>query len=138
MSTTITNEEILGNLVRSSAIGDFRPCAVFDEHLDCIRVVTKDCSTTEIRVNGLLTVLEDNYPVSDTDQLVGFTIKGARHFCQENGFSLSTPIKVAAILDVIMAKSPDPVVRLIVQRVAKPLLSKEPINDVELQLAQTA
>ena len=61
---------------------DFRPCAYFDDRLDCIRVVIKDCSVLETRINPVLTLLEDNYYAESkgSPRYVGFTIKGASHF----------------------------------------------------------
>jgi hypothetical protein len=60
-----------------AASPDFRPFAVFDAPLDCIRVGWRDCSVTEIRINDLLTVLEANYPsVPGASEIVGFSIKG--------------------------------------------------------------
>ena len=81
-----TETETLAALVRGTfreETGEFRPCAFFDEPLDCIRVMTRDCSVTETRVSDLMTVLEDNYydPGSGGKRFVGFTIKGAKHFC---------------------------------------------------------
>ena len=94
-------------------IGEFRPCAFFDEPLDCIRVVVRDCSITEIRVSPLLTVLEDNDadPKAGRELYVGFTIKGARHFCQQQGIDLTAPVQWSELLDRILAESPDTAVR---------------------------
>ena len=85
----MTTEEMT-LLVRKSVeghSGEFRPCAYFDEELDSIRILTRDCSITETRVNQLLTVLEATYPDLTGRKRVGFTIKGARHFCQQQGLS---------------------------------------------------
>src|SRR5450432_3435060 len=86
--------EQISALVRevfAGASGEFRTCAFFDDRLDCIRVIARDCSVLETRINQSLTVLEDNY-YQDSDrkhrQYVGFTIKGARYFCYEHGFDL--------------------------------------------------
>jgi len=115
--------------------GEFRPCAMFDDRLDCIRVLARDCSFTEIRVDSGLTIIEDNYPASSARKYVGFTVKGARHFCQSQGLSLSMPIRVVEILDALVKASPDPVVRMIIDRVAKPLVEEERIDAVSLELA---
>src|SRR5262245_32036706 len=54
--------EEMGKQIRTlfPAGSAFKPFVIFDERLDCIRVVARDCSVTEIRINTLLTVLEDN------------------------------------------------------------------------------
>ena len=84
-----TQDEIQA-LVREAFAGEvtrFRPCAFFDERLDCIRVVARDCSVLEERINDRVTVLLDNYyPGMGRKQYVGFTIKGAKHFCQQQGW----------------------------------------------------
>ena len=104
----------------------FRPCAYFDEPLDCIRVIARDCSISEIRVNPILTILEDNYTASQgRDLYVGFTIKGARHFCQERGIDLSVPVKVSELLDQILQTYSGNDVRFAVNAVAKPLVARD-------------
>ena len=128
-----TPEEI-GQQVRDAfeKTGRFRPCAFFDQRLDCIRVVVRDCSILETRINKYLTLLEDNYEVSGENRYVGFTIKGARHFCQEHGFDLSTPVDISKLLDSIVAIFPEPAVELSVRLVAKPLIKKEKFKKVSL------
>jgi hypothetical protein len=126
-----TAEEI-DALVRSTeGLAAFRPCAFFDARLDCIRVVARDCSVTETRVNPLLTVLEANYPRTAGRKCVGFTIKGARHFCKEHGLDLSTPIKISDLLDAVLNAMPDIIVEAFVDHVARPLVREEKIERVE-------
>lgn len=110
--------------------GEFRPFAMFDESLDCIRVVTRDCSVTETRISDLITVLEDNYPASPRQRFVGFTIKGARHFCRQEGLDIRIPVKVTDILDRILKTSPEAIVRLAIDGVARPMVEDKSINDV--------
>ena len=125
--------EILARLTESK---EFRPCAFFDSDLDCIRVFTKDCSVSEERVNDWLTVLVDNYPAPDSNRFVGFTIKGVRHFCKEYGLRPSSgPIRVTALLDALVASSPDAIVEIVVKHVARPLIEREKIDEVELGVA---
>jgi hypothetical protein len=118
-------------------VGEFRPCAFFDEPLDCIRVIARDCSTTEIRVSPLLTVLEDNDadPRAGRELYVGFTIKGARYFCQQQGIDLTAPVQWSELLDRILAESSDTAVRLAVNAIAKPLVFSKNIEPVTLAAA---
>lgn len=134
--------EELRTLVKEtlSEHGDFRPCAWFDERLDCIRVVARDCSILERRFDGRFTVLEDNYPESGQFKVVGFTIKGARHFCESHGLDLSTPIRMAALLDAILASIDlsDKALKTLVDFVMKPLvreIDRVDVPDRELQTA---
>jgi hypothetical protein len=129
-----TQEEISA-LVRTALAesGDFRACAFFDDRLDCIRVIARDCSVLETRINETLTVLEDNYYLeSGNNKYVGFTVKGARYFCRQHGFDLSTPIDVSALLDAILATFPDKLVELVVDGIARPLVKEGKIERVEV------
>lgn len=120
----------------------FRPCAYFDEPLDCIRVIARDCSVTETRISRVLTILEDNYPAPNggRELYVGFTIKGARHFCQQHGIDLSVPVKLTELLDRILEESSNDessrvAVHLAVQAIARPLVQEKNIQDVDLGAA---
>jgi hypothetical protein len=119
----------------SEDLKEFRPCAFFDRRLDCIRVFTRDCSITEERINDWLTVLVDNYPPPGVNRFVGFTIKGVRHFCREFGLQQSGPIRVSALLDALVASSPDAIVELVVNQFARPMIEKEKLDEVELSVA---
>ena len=117
-------------------VTEFHPCAFFDSSLDCIRVFTRDCSVTEERVNDWLTVLVDNYPTPGVSRFVGFTIKGVRHFCREYGLRRpSGPIRISALLDALIARSPDAVVEIVVNQFARPMIEKEKIDEIELTAA---
>jgi hypothetical protein len=133
----ITPEERLGQLVReafSVESGEFRPCAWFEERLDCIRVLVRDCSILESRVNDRLTVLEDNYYQEGGRgrRFVGFTFKGARYFCKQQGWSLTVPIKMTDFVDAILKSFPELVVEWFVDQVARPLLEEEHIEQIEV------
>jgi hypothetical protein len=126
----------LKELVRASfseADARFRPCAFFDERLDCIRVVARDCSVLEERINDRVTVLIDNYyPAPGRRQYVGFTIKGAKHFCREQGWDANRTVKMTTLLDAFLAAFPELVVEWFIQMVARPLVQEEQIDLVEI------
>lgn len=126
-----TAEDITKLVNTTPGLLEFRPCAFFDERLDCIRVIAKDCSVKETRVNGLITVLEANYRQTGDRKCVGFTVKGARHFCQQQGLNLSAPIKVSDLLDAILKAMPDVIVETFVDNIARPLVRDEKIERVE-------
>jgi hypothetical protein len=129
-----TLEEI-GDFVRSvsPAPAGFRPCAFFDERLDCIRVIARDCSVLEERLNDQVTVLVDNYYAQRGGmEYVGFTIKGAKHFCKLHNLDTAKSIRLAALLDALLASAPDITVRWFVNFVAKPLVQSEKIDQVEI------
>jgi len=57
--------EQVEQLVRSAFAGSlvsFAPVLTLMTRWICIRVVARDCSVTETRVNNLITVLESTYP----------------------------------------------------------------------------
>jgi hypothetical protein len=122
----------------SSEEGEFRPCAYFDDRLDCIRVIARDCSVYEERVNDRLTVLIDNYhDRPGRRKYVGFTIKGAKHFCQEHDLARGAPIKMTQLLDAVLASSPEPSVMFVVDLIARPLVEEEHIEAVEIPTGST-
>jgi hypothetical protein len=130
-----TSLEELGTLVRNTLGGKptkFRPCAYFDERLDCIRVLARDCSVFETRLNKVLTVLEDNYYPATGAKYVGFTIKGARYFCEQHKLDISTPVEISKLLDALLTTFPEPVVQIFVDGVARPLVDKEKIKKVDI------
>ena len=135
------DEKLLSDLVVKSTFGgemcEFRPCAYFDEPLDCIRVIARDCSVTETRVSPRLTVLEDNYadPGAGRELYVGFTIKGAKHFCQEQGIDLTVPVSLSELLDKMLAESAEPFVRMAVEAIARPLVQDKKLAAVSLATA---
>jgi len=88
-------------LFRDSPPGPFRPFAVFEERLDRIVVLTRDCSVTETRVNDVLVMLENNYPGDGEERYVGFVIEGARGFLAACGFSADEPPRLQTILNVL-------------------------------------
>lgn len=117
----------------------FRPCAFFDDRLDCIRVVARDCSVYEERINDRVTVLVDNYyDRPGRKKYVGFTIKGARHFCQEHGLHMGASIKMTELLNAVLASSPEPVVMMFVDLIARPLVEDENIQAVDIPELQAA
>lgn len=126
----------IGSQVRQAFAGKtakFRPCAYFDDRLDCIRVLSRDCSVLETRINEVLTILEDNYyPESGQERYVGFTIKGARHFCQQHNLSTSTAVDISELLDALLATFPEPAVQVFVDLFARPLVKREKIKKVNV------
>ncbi|MCZ6804862.1 MAG: hypothetical protein O7D86_13285 [Proteobacteria bacterium] len=103
----------------------FRPFAYYDKHLDCIRVVTRDCSVCESRIDHIFTILEDNYPKTDQYKYVGFTIKGVRHLLQNIGIIGGPHIAVTKILDSIVNSYPEGTVDLVVNTIARPIAETE-------------
>ncbi|HXK40072.1 MAG TPA: hypothetical protein VJ837_04540 [Candidatus Paceibacterota bacterium] len=126
-------EQQLTDLVRSvrAGSGKFKPFAVFDEQLDCIRVVWRDCSANEIRVSKLITILEDNYPESGKPECVGVTIKGVAHICETSGISPDAPWKLADLLDAV-AKMDKPVGRYTLERDVRPNVEEYHLDEVEV------
>jgi hypothetical protein len=132
MKTAVQIESFVKTAMAGQS-GGFLPCAFFDDSLDCIRVIARDCSVTEVRVNGLITILEATYPKGR--KCVGFTLKGATHFCKTYGLDLSLPVKTSDLLDAILRASPEFLVEMFVDHVARPLVREEGIENVEPRIA---
>ncbi len=64
---------------------------------------------------------------------VGFTVKGAAHFCREQGWSSQSSIAMTTLIDAILAAFPDEVVKVFVDCVFKPLVEEERIDRVDLR-----
>ena len=131
----MTWEDEAGALVRealSVAPGGFRPCAWFDAPLDCIRIIVRDCSYSEIRINQFLTLLEENYPATqDEPEYVGFTLKGVKHLCKTHGIPLDAPVKLADIFDLVLSES-EPHVRPTYFKVVRPMVTKSQAQEFDL------
>lgn len=87
-------------------MGPFQPIAYYDEHLDLIRVVLRDCSVLETRVNKMFTLLHDNSPQKGQSRCMGFVIKGARHLLDEWGMSDKKAHAVVDLLNKVLALLP--------------------------------
>jgi len=123
------HEDQQGKHVKDWLSGEFRAFAVFDEPLDCIRVVTKDCSAKEVRISPLITVLEANYPqIPGESQIVGVTFKGIAHLCETHHFPSDAPWKLADIMDA-MVKDSKPSDRLWLKNVIEPLIQRNELEN---------
>lgn len=101
----------------------FVPHAVFDVHLDCIRVLIRDASVTEVRIDEDLTVYRDNFPVNFGSEYVGFTLKGVNHLLHELGMEFDRAYKVSEILDAIVKQRPASTMAVILDLIKVPLLA---------------
>ncbi len=85
---------------------DFKPHAIFDVHLDCIRVLTCDTSVCEVRVDESITMFRDNNPLPGSSDYVGFALKGVNHLMNELGLSEDHAYTLAEIVDAIVEHRP--------------------------------
>jgi hypothetical protein len=112
---------------------NFKPCAYYDKHLDCIRVQTKDCSFTEIRLNEVFTIYQANH--IESVEYMGFSIKGVRYLLEKLEFpeAKQGPFILAEIMDAIIKKHPQFAGRLIQTQFADSLDLE--VEDFEYQKA---
>ena len=99
-----TSEEELTKQIRkifkkAGFKGPFKPFAFYDEMLDVIRVVTADCSITEVRITSVLTLLERNFLEEGQGQYVGFNIEAARISAGDMGLPTCGTVKISLILN---------------------------------------
>jgi hypothetical protein len=129
----MTPEEQLGAILANEIggrMGEFRPCAIFQERLDSIRVVVRDCSLTATRINEVVTVLEDSHfrPGTGVERYVGFTIKGVKHFCRVHGIDTESPVRIADVLDAVLKSFPEEKVELAIDGIARRLVDNTSVD----------
>ena len=87
----------------------FRPLAFYDKVFDRILIQTRDCSIMEVRINEILTMLEDNYPEASENKHVGFAIECASAFCTRYGLLSDRTVgtvSLNAVLDSLCREFP--------------------------------
>lgn len=114
-------------------LSEFKPIAYYDKHMDCIRVIARDCSITEHRIDGLFTIMEDNHPSPGHNKYVGFTIKGIRYLFDKLGIHLDGVHRVADILQAIVTNNPEATVAIITD-----IILDATEQDLEVDFAQAA
>lgn len=120
-------------IVFGPALRKFEPLAFYDPQLDCLEVITVDCSVTEVSISSSgLVLLERNRPEDGDLLYVGFRIEGVRYFCKENGLPYFGKIKIAEIIER-MSKTDKASMPAIVD-IALPMLEDYGIQEVEFPL----
>lgn len=114
-------------------LGEFKPFAYFDKHMDCIRVLIQDVSVTEERLSKFFTIAKpNNSPFSG--YRVGFTIKGVAHLFNRAGIPLSGVKSLVDILDEIVKELPHAAVKQVSEEFSSVLrANKLEINFDEVQ-----
>jgi len=102
----MNNAITLNKFLEEYPLAEFKPIAYYDKHLDCIRVIVRDCSITEHRIDDVFTVMEDNRPQQGQQKYVGFTIKGVCHLFDYLGIPLDGVHRVTDILQTMVTQSP--------------------------------
>ena len=129
------NDELRALLGETYTANPFEPLAYYDDELDCIRVMAKDCSYTAERLNETFTILKDNYPDSGQyHSYVGFTIKGLKHLFTEMNLPFEGVYKLVDILDAIVSNYPDDSMR----GMATVLTSLVPDESLEVDMGVAA
>lgn len=123
---------VFDKLVDEHGKGRFQPFASYDQSLDCIRVVVRDCSVTEFRINQWITVLHDNDPTSEPSP-IGFTMKGIRAQLSKNG-EMDGVVKLTELFDSLVKLAPTETMLHIVSMLKK-LTQQRGIDQVQLKQA---
>ena len=92
------------NFISQYGITEFEPFAIFDKHLDCIRVRTRDCSILEERKSRFITLLYSAH--AEVRTCVGFTLKGIRNLFEKAGLPLTGVIALADVMDAVAKNYP--------------------------------
>lgn|GEM_PF-2288190 len=101
----ISEREIV-TLPAGAVISAFSPVAYYDKHMDCIRVLIKDRSVTEHRIDGMFTVFECNHRSPFDPEFVGFSIKGVRLLFAEMGLPLDGVYRLTDLIQQIVSYKP--------------------------------
>lgn len=102
--TMTVNTEI--TLPEGIELKQFSPVAYYDKYMDCIRVLTEDRSVTEHRIDGFLTVYENNEMDGLNPRYSGFAIKGIRSLFDSVGLQLTGVYVLTDIIDRIVKNRP--------------------------------
>jgi hypothetical protein len=119
-----------GFLPAGVELHEFKPFAFFDEHMDCIRVVTLDRSVTEQRIDDFLTLYKTNHPSHFDPQVCGFCLKGIRHLFTELGIAAGAELRLADLIDRIVKARPQ-------STIAK-ILGEFPLDDLVIEWPEVA
>ncbi len=118
-------------LLRTYPLSPFKQRAYYDKHLDCIRVVIRECSVCEHRLTAIMTVLEDNYPEPGQQPFVGFVIKGVEHLFKELELSLEGVLPFIELFDKLAELHGDE----LTERVLEPYQGLlQVLKDIELKV----
>ncbi len=126
-------ESPLSNFLRDYPLAEFQPVAYYDKHMDCIRVIVRDCSVTEHRINDMFTVMEDNSPQRGQHRYMGFAIKGIRHLFDQLGLELGGVHRVADILQAMVRKDKN-----FAHAIITDVILDATENDLEVDFAEAA
>ena len=129
----ISTEELLKR-VRTifqeiGSAGEFKPVAYYDKMLDVIRVITADCSVTEVRITPTLTLLERNHIENGQARYVGFCIEAVSAFCEDMGLPAREPVKISKILEVLQDSKIADKAKGAIREVAVPILEDNGLDD---------
>lgn len=80
---------------------------MFDPHMDCIRVLIRDCSFFERRVSDWITLVYDNYPEEGQSPLVGVVIKGMHYLMRQLNLPTGRVIRITKLLNQVVREFPD-------------------------------
>lgn len=117
------------------SVETFKPVAYYDQHMDFIRVMTRDVSVTEHRIDGFFTVHECNHRGSTDPRYVGFTIKGVRHLFNEIGLPLDGVYKLTEVIDRLVRYKPGSVMSETLKIIFE---ASEPTEDLEIDFKEAA
>lgn len=97
----------LAQLSREAGTRTATPFAMFDPHMDCIRVLIRDCSFFERRAGDWITLVYDNYPESGQSPLIGVVIKGMHYLIRQLELPSGSVVRITKILDELVKRFPD-------------------------------
>lgn len=113
-------------------VGPFKPVAYYDSMLDDIRVITADCSMTEVQLSPMLNLFERNYIEDGQARYVGFSIEAVKSFCGDVGIPTNTEVRISTILRLLRRKEKVPRKKGAITEVMLPLLKDHNLDYIKL------
>ena len=111
----------------------FKPVVYYNARLDTVRVLTADCSVTEVPIiMNFLTVYERNHFTEEgQEKIVGFSLECARSFCRSRGLKIKGATRVSDILRFMTIFAGTLRAEVAIKRDLLPLLEKHNIDKFE-------
>jgi len=101
-TTTPTSADSLEGILAQAA--PFSPLAYLHSKMDCIRILFRNCSVVEYRMDEMFTFLHAAHQTNrdGSPVVVGMVLKGMGYLCKQWNYPPDTVVQIAELLDRII------------------------------------